>query len=556
MYLANRLRDILLAVCLTAVLLSTALVAATSPTLIDHAVALGAIDTNEAKILQAVALVRQDALPPEYRSTETTPPGKCGTDQIREAMNILESNPEQYRTYRDILSRPGTQVTYQSGLGYFWLHYDTTGGHAVPAQDVDENGIPDFIERACEYADSSWRYEVTVLGHLPPPSDGAQGGGSNKYDIYFQNVSVYGYTQAESPGPNPWNDYSSHIVVHNNFAGFPPNQDPDGDVLGALKVTIAHEFYHAIQFAYDIGEDIFFMEQSSTWMEEMVFPAVNDNYNYLPYFYNVPQISLEGTGDHMYAAFVWPKFLEERFGASIMPAIWSACRSNSSFDSWHSAIVARGGNLQTEFTRFLVWNYHTGDRATSSTFKSGADYPQVHVMRYSETVPDSDRTSVEPPQPLASNYIVINNYGGMRGILTFDFTGMISASWGVGYVIDYGSGQYQDSLQTQFTEQNAKIYIPHFENVLRVIFIPGVTSTYGDSHNFSYNLYWRKQADFNNDGTIDISDAVAGIRYIFSGGEPPEPVEAMDANCDGLNDISDVTYLIAFIFGGGPAPCQ
>ena len=106
-------------------------------------------------------------------------------------------------------------------------------------------------------------------------------------------VGVYGYTQAELPGPNAWNDYSSHIVVHCNFVGFPPNQDPTGNAFGALKVTIAHEFYHAIQFAYDVGEDIYFMEESSTWMEDMVCPEVNDNYNYLPYFYTVPQVGLE-----------------------------------------------------------------------------------------------------------------------------------------------------------------------------------------------------------------------------------------------------------------------
>jgi hypothetical protein len=68
----------------------------------------------------------------------------------------------------------------------------------------------------------------------------------------------------------------------------------------------------------------------------------------------------------------------------------------------------------------------------------------------------------------------------------------------------------------------------------------GISCTYGDA---------------NGDGTVDISDAVYLILYIFSGGSAPEPLEAGDANCDGGVDISDVVYLITYIFSGGAAPC-
>jgi hypothetical protein len=61
--------------------------------------------------------------------------------------------------------------------------------------------------------------------------------------------------------------------------------------------------------------------------------------------------------------------------------------------------------------------------------------------------------------------------------------------------------------------------------------------------------------DANGDATVDISDAVFLIAYIFSGGATPDPLLAGDANCDGTVDISDVVYLIAYIFSGGAAPC-
>jgi hypothetical protein len=60
--------------------------------------------------------------------------------------------------------------------------------------------------------------------------------------------------------------------------------------------------------------------------------------------------------------------------------------------------------------------------------------------------------------------------------------------------------------------------------------------------------------DANNDDSIDISDAVYLIQYIFAGGPAPNPLCSGDANGDGSVDISDCVYLIQYIFGGGPAP--
>jgi hypothetical protein len=65
----------------------------------------------------------------------------------------------------------------------------------------------------------------------------------------------------------------------------------------------------------------------------------------------------------------------------------------------------------------------------------------------------------------------------------------------------------------------------------------------------------RHHGDANGDGSIDVSDAVFLISYIFSGGPAPDPLAAGDANCDGEVDISDAVFLISYIFSGGLAPC-
>ena len=67
--------------------------------------------------------------------------------------------------------------------------------------------------------------------------------------------------------------------------------------------------------------------------------------------------------------------------------------------------------------------------------------------------------------------------------------------------------------------------------------------------------------DANSTGTINISDAVFLIAYIFAGGTPPGdciyPNGLGDASGDGKINISDAVYLIAYIFAGGITPhCQ
>jgi len=62
--------------------------------------------------------------------------------------------------------------------------------------------------------------------------------------------------------------------------------------------------------------------------------------------------------------------------------------------------------------------------------------------------------------------------------------------------------------------------------------------------------------DANDDGDVNISDAVYIIAYIFQGGPPPAWECLGDANDDGPVDLSDAVYIISYIFKGGPPPLE
>lgn len=62
------------------------------------------------------------------------------------------------------------------------------------------------------------------------------------------------------------------------------------------------------------------------------------------------------------------------------------------------------------------------------------------------------------------------------------------------------------------------------------------------------------RGDPNGDGAADISDAVAILSHLFSGGGVPTPLESGDVDSNSVLELTDAVYLLLFLFQGGPAP--
>lgn len=62
------------------------------------------------------------------------------------------------------------------------------------------------------------------------------------------------------------------------------------------------------------------------------------------------------------------------------------------------------------------------------------------------------------------------------------------------------------------------------------------------------------RGDANDDGNIDLSDAIKILLCKFVGEPCPECRDAMDANDDGRDDVSDAITILTFLFRGGNAP--
>lgn len=283
--------------------------------------------------------------------------------------------------------------------GHFRIHYSRTGDNAVNMSfGVGPGNVPNYVLRCAALMDTVVHEEITTLGYQFPVSDHVGRAAEDpRFDIYLVNLGpkFYGLTNPDTlvykPSPGIYM-VTSYMELSNDYTQLPGYQSRPFD---AMAVTLAHEFFHSIQWTYDAEEAEYrdntyyswFNELSATWMEDAVFDRVNDFYSYLPNFFHYPWISLRVIGNgaasfpdqfHPYAACLWGKFLEEKYqDRSVMRDIWERCGSRrgfNTFDAFDFALVKRGSSFRAAWAEFLVWNYFTGDRTRSWSYQDGAEF--------------------------------------------------------------------------------------------------------------------------------------------------------------------------------------
>ena len=63
-----------------------------------------------------------------------------------------------------------------------------------------------------------------------------------------------------------------------------------------------------------------------------------------------------------------------------------------------------------------------------------------------------------------------------------------------------------------------------------------------------------RRGDTNGDGQVDLSDGIATLTFLFTGGERPGCADAADADDSGNIDLSDGIYTFQYLFIGGAPP--
>ena len=268
-------------------------------------------------------------------------------------------------------SNPVISDVYLSPSGKFTIDYTRTGSDSVRSTDLNSNGIPDYVERAGLELDFSWNKQVQELGFKDPiPTN-------SPYQIRLRNTGsqVYGYTS----------NNGSLIVIHSTFKNFPSNTDPEGNVIGALKATIAHELKHAIQYRYNqlSGESFNWVEMDATLHEEVVYDEVNDYYNYLTssdsYYRSLGNNSSPGS----YEDVSFSLFFHEKYGSLFWTAVWERIPTQTTNfrEALSLELLSRGSSLENEMNEIALWHFYSGSRTRSGYgFDEAVNYPNIKLQ--------------------------------------------------------------------------------------------------------------------------------------------------------------------------------
>jgi hypothetical protein len=261
-----------------------------------------------------------------------------------------------------ILARPGANQSACDATRPLCFHW----GNRVSAQDVTATA---------EAFAAVYDLEVETYGYLPPLPDETKGGDA-KTDIYLRDIgpNIFGYCTSDDPSQSP--QVYAYCVVDEDFAEFGGSQTADE----FRDVTAAHEFFHAIQFAYDLYEDSWLMEGTAMLLEGQFRPDVEDRIRYLAgSVLTSPQTPVDyGAEGFEYGAWIYWRFLVEELGELGNPVvirqIWerAAGASTYSLQATRRALSARGESFRSLFAKFARVN-----RVPAAFYDEGASYPRA-----------------------------------------------------------------------------------------------------------------------------------------------------------------------------------
>ncbi|MGC8652837.1 MAG: MXAN_6640 family putative metalloprotease [Candidatus Kryptoniota bacterium] len=303
---------------------------------------------------------------------------KCGFHILATYYSMPSANQS---TKAALQTRPLNDTSIVSPSGKFRIHFDTSGVNQPFLVDSTGQKIAGtttaFVDSVAQICDYVYYTEVDSLGYPPPPSDSGAGGG-NEYDIYIQNLEpgMYGYTDWDESRPIIMRKnatYAAWMVIDNLFS----SSYTKG--VAAIKVTIAHEFHHGIQIGnYGLwGNDLYFYELTSTWIEQVVYPEIKDYYQYLPNFFANPGRPFNEYRINTYAGYercIYGIFVQQDYGLNMMRTIWTYMSGEPSIPAIEDAFNGISVSPAFMFTLFARTNYFTGYRSTKASYFATRPY--------------------------------------------------------------------------------------------------------------------------------------------------------------------------------------
>jgi MYXO-CTERM domain-containing protein len=255
-------------------------------------------------------------------------------------------------------------------------------------------------EAFAESLEHSYEVEVNELGWREP-----EGLPTYQILVMVEGGGASAYTTVDSCGGR----YMPYIVAYSgSFSA------------GSWYKTMAcHELHHAIQFGYGYAHEFWYWEASATWVEDHVYPDLNDWSNAIYVYSLVPYMGMNASGRsddylfmHTYAMGIWGMFLDQHIGGNdLVKDTWDVSRvSSCQYCLWMPEAIERTGEDFTQiYAQFIgtnaVMDYRDRLWIRTPTLSDDVD-----------SLPASGESSYQDrPQSLGQNFIRFDSALGSSG---------------------------------------------------------------------------------------------------------------------------------------------
>ena len=265
-----------------------------------------------------------------------------------------------------------------------------------------------FVAQVSAVMEHVWTTEISTYGWREPVSDVnlPHNEGSGKFDVYLSDLGrdgIYGFCTPD-PGQRTVAE-SAYCVLDNDFSFSQFGAEP----VDSLSVTTAHEFNHAIQFAYDVTDDMWLLEATATFMEDEVYDDINDNYQYLvtgPL--GRPRTPADSFSDfqnigpdsgYQYGTFVWMRYLSEEFGSrDVVRRIWEKVDGRGAPDGGLYSLQGIAAMLSEQGTDFAssFADFAAKNAKPSAFYEEGTAYENevAPVRNVRKTLSTSETSTI------------------------------------------------------------------------------------------------------------------------------------------------------------------
>jgi hypothetical protein len=312
----------------------------------------------------------------------------------------------------------------------FRIHYTYRG------EDATTEAFAQSVAQAVEYV---YQIEITQLGWPAPMPDGYSGGDS-RMDVYLMDLmddsgdgamglARPGDQYGDNPNTPEREKYATSTMLRldNDFA------ELEGDRLSPIelmRVTVAHEFHHAVQHGYDANEPMgWYFEATAVWMEQAVYPKLSSAVYYVESVYDFPELCF-GTADdpdglQMYGEWMFLQSLADIYGGNVVQELWVNIARLNGFAALQQTLVAHDDDLVNALVRYRLRNI-VRDYKQASLFENATVWLEDSIHQTGDQI-----TSGKGVQPLGANYIQVSPELGTFRVELADDGGVLQL-WAMG----------------------------------------------------------------------------------------------------------------------------